>query len=154
MAENDGMEELAALQAAEEHSANGRIDNLTPSQAQLLMARLMNTGGAFFDVPREFLTSSTRPEEFLPRSRLNESEIALVTRESARMNWAQAGWMDAEHNLWIFCTGRVALESEGRREALEAFTAMQRRRMEDQRSMLERLTQQRGENTGQGQNHG
>jgi hypothetical protein len=129
----------------------GRHGQLTPSQAQMLIARMGQQGGEPFNVEREFLTTSRLPEEFLARTDITEVELSWLNRTTLEMNWANVLFTDEEHSMWVFFGARPSVGGESRRQALEAHTAHKRQMEEERRSFMDRLTRM-DTRVGQGQN--
>lgn len=124
----------------EDIQRNGHRGYYAPAQSRLAIAR--DNGGTPepFNVPKELITGSTRPEDWLTRSRFSEDEIANLVRTCLEMNWATAGHCDEEGQLWVFGTARASLDGQARDEVIQVSQGFAQRRMEDHRNALERLT--------------
>lgn len=151
----DGVHEGEGIIEVAEQVQAGRRIVATPDQLEIFFGRRnLGGGGSGESINYEMMfTGSTRPEEYLPRTRLTEEEISDTVRLAFDLNWASFGWVDMERLMWLFFHARQSLEGEARKEMVEVLTGQRRERFAniDTRSLIDRITRSRDAGSPQGQ---
>lgn len=94
-----------------------------PDTGGLLMSQ--QTQG-IWNGAKELITGSIHPEEYLPRTRLTDQEIARDARVMAVVNLVQYGHTNLPHVMWWRYQAYIGRNGEGRKEVVEVLTAQAR----------------------------
>lgn len=103
----------------------------------------ISRGGA--NMVREMLTGSGKPEEYLPRTRIEEEEIGMYARILGMLQTFDGGIVDVPSIIAFKCNARIGLKGWGRDEAVRMIVAENKRLSH----MLSRLQGDRGGNQNQ-----
>src|SRR3972149_9379883 len=85
----------------------------------------ISRGGA--NMVREMLTGSGKPEEYLPRTRIEEEEIGMNCRILGMLQAFDTGLVEVPSIIAFKCNARIGLNGLGRGEAVQMIVAENKR---------------------------
>lgn len=116
---------------AGEIERNGAKPKVPPSVENFFLVSEKGTP----NIMMEMITTSTNPQEFIPRSYLSKRDSAALQRITVLFSVWKKREVDVGHLVWNKMAYSIAEEGRGRKDAVSMFTGMSQRIVEGFRNM-------------------
>ena len=102
-------------------SENGHEENGNEQRVGLGSLGLLNARGSYNPV-KDMVTTSNDPAEYVPQAILTMPELKRNVRIMGEMDYVLGGSTDMDLMMWYLYAGSIAVEGQGRRDAVMMVT--------------------------------
>ena len=112
------------------------VDRGQPAQEDLFVSR----GGASFNAIKEFVSGSTKPEEYLVRTNVDEGEVQMLCNIWTHNQQMTLGYIDLPQELWLMLNLRRSIKESALKMGQAMFIGERARNFAMRSGMMNRAS--------------